>query len=378
MKYLLPVLLMLSINLSAQEADSLIQFKLLFVGDVMQHKPQIKAAEIVENKSYDYESCFKYVSPIIKKADLAVGNLEVTLPGKPPYQGYPQFRSPDDLAKGLRFSGFDMMVTSNNHSNDAGKTGVINTIETLKNYGFYQTGTFKNQEERDLFYPLIVHQKNFQLGFLNYTYGTNGLKTKYPTVVNYIDTAIIKKDLELTNLINPDFTIVIMHWGKEYKLIESQEQRDLTAWLFKNGADLVIGAHPHVVQPIKIHKNETTLTDNLVVYSMGNFISNQTKANTDGGIMVEIDLTKNIATNQTWLARHNYIPVWRYVQKDKKGQRHYFAVPVSAFENGNEQLLQMRSSDRAAMKAFAKKTREHLGNYDGVERVVELKEVLGN
>ena len=344
----------------------------------MQHKPQIKAAEISPNKSYDYESCFKYVSPIIKKADLAVGNLEVTLPGKPPYQGYPQFRSPDDLAKGLRFSGFDMMVTSNNHSNDAGKTGVINTIETLKNYGFYQTGTFKNKEERNLFYPLIVHKDNFQLGFLNYTYGTNGLKTKYPTVVNYIDTAIIKKDLALTNLINPDFTIVIMHWGKEYKLIESQEQRDLTAWLFKNGADLVIGSHPHVVQPIKIHKNERTLTDNLVVYSMGNFISNQTKLNTDGGIMVEIDLTKNLSTEQTWLARHAYIPVWRYIQKDKKGKRHYFAVPVSAFENGNERLLKMRTADRAAMKAFVKKTRTHLGKYDGIERMIDLSEVIEN
>lgn len=377
MKYLLLFLVSLSLNLTAQE-DSLIQFKLLFVGDVMQHKPQIKAAEISPNKSYDYESCFKYVSPIIKKADLAVGNLEVTLPGKPPYQGYPQFRSPDDLAKGLRFSGFDMMVTSNNHSNDAGKTGVINTIETLKNYGFYQTGTFKNKEERNLFYPLIVHKDNFQLGFLNYTYGTNGLKTKYPTVVNYIDTAIIKKDLALTNLINPDFTIVIMHWGKEYKLIESQEQRDLTAWLFKNGADLVIGSHPHVVQPIKIHKNERTLTDNLVVYSMGNFISNQTKLNTDGGIMVEIDLTKNLSTEQTWLARHAYIPVWRYIQKDKKGKRHYFAVPVSAFENGNERLLKMRTADRAAMKAFVKKTRTHLGKYDGIERMIDLSEVIEN
>ena len=377
MKYSFLVLLFLSTNLTAQE-DSLIQFKLLFVGDVMQHKPQIKAAEISPNKSYDYESCFKYVSPIIKKADLAVGNLEVTLPGKPPYQGYPQFRSPDDLAKGLRYSGFDMMVTSNNHSNDAGKTGVINTIETLKNYGFYQTGTFKNQEERDLFYPLIVHKDNFQLGFLNYTYGTNGLKTKYPTVVNYIDTAIIKKDLALTNLINPDFTIVIMHWGKEYKLIESQEQRELTAWLFKNGADLVIGSHPHVVQPIKIHKNEKTLTDNLVVYSMGNFISNQTKLNTDGGIMVEIDLTKNLSTEESWLSSHAYIPVWRYIQKDRKGKRHYFAVPVSAFENGNEKLLKMRTVDRAAMKTFAKKTRTHLGKYDGVERMIDLSEVIEN
>ena len=383
MKYFLSILILISSNLSAQE-DSLIQFKLLFVGDVMQHKPQIKAAEISPNKSYDYESCFKYVSPIIKKADLAVGNLEVTLPGKPPYQGYPQFRSPDDLAKGLRYSGFDMMVTSNNHSNDAGKTGVINTIETLKNYGFYQTGTFKNQEERDLFYPLIVHKNNFQLGFLNYTYGTNGLRTKYPTVVNYIDTAIIKKDLALTNQINPDFTIVIMHWGKEYKLIESQEQRDLTAWLFKNGADLVIGAHPHVVQPIKEYQGKTLqkegaiATKNLVVYSMGNFISNQTKPNTDGGIMVEIDLTKNTTTNQTWLSRHAYIPVWRYIQKDRKGKRHYFAVPVSAFENGNEKLLKMRTADKTAMKAFVKKTRAHLGKYDGIERVIDLSEVIDN
>ena len=341
----------------------------------MQHQPQIEAAEIVPNQSYDYESCFKYVSPIIKRADLAIGNLEVTLPGKPPYRGYPQFRSPDDLAKGLRLSGFDMLVTSNNHSNDAGKTGVINTIKTLKNYGFYQTGTFKNQAERDLFYPLIVHKNNFKLGFLNYTYGTNGIKTKSPTVVNYIDTTIIKKDLVLANLINPDFTIVIMHWGKEYQLIESRQQRKLASWLLKNGADAVIGAHPHVIQPIKVYQRADGLGDNLVVYSMGNFISNQTKPNTDGGIMIEMDLTKNIATNQTWLTRHAYIPVWRYVQKDNKGKRHYFAVPVSAFENGNEKLLKMQSVDRVAMKAFAKKTREHLRKYDGVEQLIELEEV---
>ena len=346
-------------TLFAQE-DSLLHFKLLFVGDVMQHKPQIKSAEIIPNKSYNYESCFKYVSPIIEKADLAIGNLEVTLPGKPPYQGYPQFRSPDDLALGLRLAGFDMMVTANNHSNDAGKIGVINTIKTLKSYGFYQTGTFKNQEERDLFYPLIIYKNNFKLGFLNYTYGTNGLKTKPPTIVNYIDTAIIKKDLDLANLIKPDFIIVIMHWGDEYQLIENKEQRDLAAWLFKNGADLIIGSHPHVVQPIKEFPTKGATGKKLVVYSMGNFISNQTKTNTDGGIMVEIDLVKNRQTNQTILAHHHYIPVWRYIQKNKKGKRKYFVVPISNYENGKEGLLQMTKADIAAMKQFAKKTRNRL------------------
>jgi len=342
----------------------------------MQHKPQIKAAEIKPNLSYDFESCFKYVKPIIEKADLAIGNLEVTLPGKPPYQGYPQFRSPDDLAAGLEATGFDVMVTSNNHANDAGKKGVINTIKTLKNYGFYQTGTFKNQKERNLFYPLIVHKNNFELAFLNYTYATNGLKTQAPTVVNYIDTTIIKKDLALAQLINPDFIIVIMHWGKEYHLNESKTQQKLATWLFENGADIVIGAHPHVVQPIKLYSFTEEEEEHLAVYSMGNFISNQTKPNTDGGIMVEVELVKNIKTNKTRLTHHHYIPVWRYVQENKSRKRKYFAVPVSAFENDEENLLKMSATDKAAMKYFVKNTRQHLGKSDGVERLIELKEIL--
>ena len=203
-----------------------------------------------KNKSYDYLPCFQYVRPILEEADLAVGNLELTLPGKPPYQGYPRFRSPDELAYALRVSGFDLLTTSNNHSNDAGKQGVIKTIETVKGYGFYQTGTFRNAEERELFYPLIVYKDNFKLAFLNYTYDTNGLPTRLPTVVNEIDTSLMKKDMETAKALRPDAIIVIMHWGLEYQLRESKTQRRLTKQLFDWGADLVIGGHPHVVQPI--------------------------------------------------------------------------------------------------------------------------------
>lgn len=351
------------------------RLNLLFVGDIMGHGPQIKSAELVKNERYDYLPCFKLVRPILDQADLAIGNLELTLPGKPPYQGYPQFRSPDELAYALRVSGFDMMVTSNNHSNDAGKIGVINTISTLKNYNFYQTGTFKNSEERELFYPLIVYKNGFKLAFLNYTYGTNGLSTKEPTIVNLIDTSLIKSDLKIAQQLNPDAIIVVMHWGLEYKLTESSEQRNLSEQIFGWGADLIVGSHPHVVQPIKqdsILQKDGSFKKVVVAYSLGNFISNQTKPNTDGGIMFEAELVKNLTTGKVSLGKNRYIPVWRYIHKDISGQSTHQVVPISAFENDESNVLEMTEKDKKAMKNFALKTRNHLNKYDSSERYINF------
>ncbi|MCB0574727.1 MAG: CapA family protein, partial [Saprospiraceae bacterium] len=131
--------LLLTAALPAQ-TDTL---RLLFAGDIMGHTPQIKSAEKTPNKQYDYTACFRYVRPIIESADLAIGNLELTLPGKPPYTGYPMFRSPDALAEALKEAGFDILVTANNHSNDSRGAGVISTINTVRGLGFQQTGTFK-------------------------------------------------------------------------------------------------------------------------------------------------------------------------------------------------------------------------------------------
>lgn len=363
----------------AQEStstDSIARLNLLFVGDIMGHSPQIKSAELVKDLKYDYLPCFKYVSPILEQADLTIGNLELTLPGKPPYQGYPQFRSPDDLAYALRVSGFDMMVTSNNHSNDAGKAGVINTITTLKNYGFYQTGTFTNLEEKELFYPLIVYKNGFKLAFLNYTYGTNGLPTQEPTIVNLIDTVLIKKDMELAKKLSPDAIIVIMHWGLEYQLEENSDQRLLTKKIFGWGADLIVGSHPHVIQPVKqesILQNDNSFKKVVVAYSLGNFISNQTKPNTDGGIMFETELIKNLNTGKVSLGNFHYIPIWRYIHKDSKGRATYHVVPVSAFETDDSNLLEMTQKDQQAMKSFASKTRNHLNKYDCSERYINFE-----
>jgi poly-gamma-glutamate synthesis protein (capsule biosynthesis protein) len=360
--------------------DDLSRLKLLFVGDVMGHGPQIKSAYNATTKTYNYMPCFKFVKPIIEGADLAIGNLEVTLSDQGTYTGYPMFRSPDALAEALKTAGFDILVTSNNHSNDNGVYGVTHTIDVLKNRGFYQTGTFKNQGEKDLYYPLIVYKNDFRLAFLNYTYDTNGLSTKAPTVVNLIDEATIKADIAFAEQLKPDAIIVVMHWGLEYQLNESKVQFDLAQKMFEWGANLVIGSHPHVIQPIKkvafTNENGEAQTG-LTVFSMGNFISNQQQPNTDGGLMVEIELTKEKGSNKAIIGDCQYIPVWRYVDKTdvKNPSGTYYVLPISAFEDGETTDLRLTSSAKTAMKSFGTRMRTHLGKHEGTERTVTMAEL---
>ena len=341
----------------------------------MGHDSQIASAEIEKDQLYDYSPCFEYIEPILKNADLAIGNLELTLPGKPPYKGYPRFRSPNDLALALRYAGFDMLVTANNHSNDAGKEGVLNTIATLDEYNFYHTGTFPNDQLRTAYYPLLVYKNGFRLVFLNYTYGTNGLPDQPPTIVNLIDEAQIEKDMEVARLLQGDAIIVIIHWGNEYQLNENDNQRALAQKLQDWGADLVIGAHPHVVQPIKeglrqLPNGQSKKT--VTAYSLGNFISGQRKVNTDGGLMFELELIKDRQTQDVQIGDHAYIPVWRYIQKDKSGKKTFRVIPISAFEKHPSNPLGMSDTDKAAMARFAKTTRNHLSRFDSKERKLSL------
>lgn len=366
-------------NLQAQHAATAdtVSLDLLFVGDIMGHDSQIASAEVVKDSMYDYTPCFEWVRPIIQKADLAIGNLELTLPGKPPYKGYPRFRSPDDLALALRHAGFDVLVTSNNHSNDGGKMGVINTILTLDDYYFYHTGTFQNQKIRDAYYPLIIYKGPFKLAILNYTYGTNGLPTKAPTIVNEIDEKQIEKDMAEAEALGPDAVIVIMHWGQEYQLNENREQQKLTDKIFDWGADLVIGAHPHVIQPVKtrpLPKDENKT--GLVAYSLGNFISGQRKTNTDGGLMLEVTLKKALSTGSTFVDTHNYIPVWRYIEKGEDKTSTYRLIPISAFEQNPTYKAKIPTAAWETMSAFAKRMRTHLGKHDSSERKLSLPDLF--
>ncbi len=271
-------------------ADTL---RLLFVGDLMQHQGQINAARTA--KGYDYSTCFEYVKEEIGRADFAIANLEVTLGGKP-YKGYPAFSAPDEYLTAIHDAGFNVLVTANNHSLDRGRAGLERTIQLIDTLKIPHAGTYVNAEAREKQYPLLLEKNGFRIALLNYTYGTNGIPVTPPNIVNYIDTMIIAKDIEASKALQPDAIIACMHWGIEYQSLPNKEQKFLTDWLLQKGVCHIIGSHPHVVQPIEVRTDSLTNDKHLVVYSLGNYISNMSARRTDGGLMVRMELVKDSTT----------------------------------------------------------------------------------
>ncbi|MDH6353812.1 poly-gamma-glutamate capsule biosynthesis protein CapA/YwtB (metallophosphatase superfamily) [Dysgonomonas sp. PH5-45] len=321
---------------------------LLFAGDAMQHQSQLDAAKIRGGGGYDYSSYFRHIQKKIESADISVVNLEVTLPGRN-YTGYPCFGTPDTFAVALKDAGFDVFLTANNHCLDKGKKGLERTISTLKRLQVKHLGTYTNNEEKELLYPAMIIKNGIRIAMLNYTYDTNGIKAQQPNVVNYIDKKQIQDDIERCKLMNPDIIVANMHWGEEYHLKQSKAQERLANFLINNGVRLVIGSHPHVVQPIDIRREGDSITG-IVVYSLGNFVSGMKAANTYGGMMVDIAISKD-QNNGVSIDTCLYSLV--YVHKPIVGGKPDFQlIPVEEYDNeaGKEKL---GADAFARMKQFA-------------------------
>lgn len=345
----------LSLSLCAQ-TDTL---RLLFAGDIMGHTVQIEGAETSPGQ-YDYEPAFRYIKPVLERADLAIGNLELTLPGQPPYLGYPMFRSPDALAPALKEAGFDIIVTANNHCNDSRAPGLIHTIDVLRDQGLIQTGTFKSRQERDLHYPLMVYKGRFKLALLNYTYGTNSVRIQAPTVVNLIDTVQMARDLQEARARQPHAVIVVMHWGQEGQRKENGEQRRLARFLIRHGADLIVGAHPHVVQPIRVESVDMpdgSRREALVAYSLGNFIAAQQTPGTEGGILFQADLLLRPNASRAEVGAYGYMPVWRYIREEPDGKMTVMTLPVAKYGQYSEAEPELPPAVKTAMLKFAEELR---------------------
>ena len=281
---MLPAVLFLSAtSVFAVSPDSI---SIFFAGDLMQHDAQIKAAKRMDG-SYDYSNSFAHVRSYIRSADIAVGNLEVTLGGTP-YRGYPAFSAPDEYLYAIRDAGFDVLMTANNHCMDRGVTGLRRTIKMVDSLRIKRAGTYIDKEDRIHNYPLLIEKKGFRIAFLNATYGTNGIPVKEPGTVNFIDRDQLKADILKARLMKPDIIIAFMHWGQEYKTMPSPEEVDLAKWLIALGVNHVIGSHPHVIQPVVLMGDSITPQKNLVAFSLGNYISNMSARHTDGGLSLKL------------------------------------------------------------------------------------------
>jgi poly-gamma-glutamate capsule biosynthesis protein CapA/YwtB (metallophosphatase superfamily) len=305
------------------------KFSMLFIGDIMGHDEQIWSAENRETHVYNYDDVFQYIKPVISGADITIANFEVTL-GGPPYTGYPQFSSPADLAAACRNAGIDYLVTANNHAADRGKKGIAGTINRLDSMGIPHTGTFLNAACRDSLYPLMISRNGTSIALLNYTFSTNGIVVPEPVIVNMLDKEMITRDVKKAIEKKADIVVLFLHWGTEYDTIPSKSQTDLTRYFQSTGVNLVIGSHPHVIQKMVRTTNESTGNEDIVVYSLGNFVSNQSKPKTDGGSMVRVEFTKkgdkysvsNAGYYLTWV----YTPIVKYRKK-------FLVLPCSEFEN---------------------------------------------
>tara|TARA_R110002072_G_scaffold266303_1_gene425177 strand:+ start:21912 stop:23279 length:1368 start_codon:yes stop_codon:yes gene_type:complete len=349
------------------------QLDLIFVGDVMQHDGQIEAAH---NKAfgggYEYDDGFKFIKPIINEYDFKIANLEVTLAGKP-FKGYPQFSAPDDLAITLKNAGFNVILTANNHSCDRGSKGVIRTLDKLDELELVHTGTFRNKEERDKNYPLILEENGMKIAILNYTYGTNGLSVEKPLIINYIDSSVVRKDVERAVALKADYIICNLHWGKEYRSLPDGYQKKWEAYCYKVGIDMVIGGHPHTVQPIQKKMNANN-EEQLTVWSLGNFVSNMQTRPTRGGVMVGVELEKKNEKVELGDVGYNLI----YVLKKKEGAiTQYYILPDFDYNKFRPGFIDAENRQRKNyfFGDSRKLYKEH--NIGAVESIVDENSALG-
>lgn len=319
-------------------------------GDIMGHGPVLKSV-LTDSGEYDFTKSFRYIAPYFSSYDFMVANLEVTLGGPEAgdYKGYPTFNNPDSLIDGLLYAGIDMVTTATNHSYDTGHDGFIRTQEVLKQKGMLYTGT--RLSETDANY--IVNEINgIKIGMINYTYevegskGTqkilNGIKMDEADGVlinsfNYskMDAFYSEVETAISNMRSEGAEIIMffIHWGNEYETNPSNTQKKIAQNLSNKGVDIIVGGHPHVIQPMNVLTAEDG-RKTLCIYSVGNSISNQRRyeinqspsGHTEDGIIFNVDIAR-WSDGTVGISDVNVTPLW--VSLDNiEGKNTYTIIPV--------------------------------------------------
>lgn len=360
--------------------DTFVHFRFLAVGDFMQHGDQIRAAYDPASGQFDYEPAFRYLQPLIDSADLAILNLELTLNDKNNFSGYPMFRSPDTLAHFIKAAGFDLLSTANNHTNDNFNYGLQHTLDVLDSLNLAHTGSFRDSSERKATYPLIYELEkdsvSLRLAVLSFTYGTNGIPTRSPGLVNLMDSLQIRADIAKAKAQKPDLIVALAHWGLEYQLQPNKEQQKWEAWLRNEGVQLIIGGHPHVLQPLA----QDSSSGHFTAYSLGNFISNQFRPNTDIGLVLELDFLKNRLTGELLPLGAHYIPLWRHIHHYKQKPVEdwiYTLLPISALLADSSNFAQLSEAEWKNMKTTYLRNQKNLAKGAGQERLLPANYWLG-
>ncbi|AFM03744.1 Bacterial capsule synthesis protein PGA_cap [Bernardetia litoralis DSM 6794] len=348
-------------------------------GDLMCHGSQYKTV-FEGNDTYNFLPVFEAVKPFLSAADVAIGNLETVLAGEGKnYKSYPQFNTPNAYADALKDAGFDIIVTVNNHTYDQGKAGVLRTLDELDKRNFTGVlGSYRTQEAQD---EIKVFEKNdIKYSVLAYTQFSNiTLRSSESHLFQLIDTVKVGQDIQKARKQGAEIVLIHYHWGAEYLPEPNSYQKMITEKTIQLGADVIIGGHPHVVQPLKKYKtqNNATLDSGIVAYSMGNFYSGQRKRYRHNGLILWLEMEKitekndkNEKVSKISLKNIAHLPTWVYYGKagnpSKNEYRIYPAqndsIPFSPFlsldtldfisKSGRAYLNQSRKDTDNALKMY--------------------------
>lgn len=325
------------------------EIAIVMVGDILLHTP-VAESGMQEDGSYNFDAVFENVKDEIAAADLAIVNQEVIIGGEElGITGYPSFNAPYELGDALVDAGFDVVLHATNHTLDKGSKGVKNCLNFWESSypDIVVLGMNESQEEQDN--PIYVYEQDgISVAILNYTYGTNGIPMPMdmPFAVNLLDEKKVTEDIKKAEEL-ADFTIVCPHWGTEYRLTPSAEQKRWINIFLENGADLVIGTHPHVIEPIEWVSDDNG-NEMLVYYSLGNFV-NWTSSSGEGianrmvGGMAEVTLCKN-EDGEVYISDYGVEPLVCHLREGTNGVTTYFLSDYSQ-QLASENMIIMQDSE---------------------------------
>ena len=306
-------------------AENGITMRMAVAGDIVAHTG-LNAEALRSDGSYDFTDVFSGAIPYLRAADFALADLETTFAGGEVFTGHPDFKSPDGLAESLSRFGIDMLVTANNHAMDAMRDGMIRTLNTIEREGMLHAGTYRTQSERNASQGVrVVNVNNIKLAFVSLTYGLNGRSiigspyitnlyaSDYTDLSEKIDYKFVQDYMKAARDTESDLIVVTVHWGEEYEREPNEIQLELADLFFAEGADIILGGHTHVPQPIELRDiidNEGNEKKGLVLFSLGNFVSTQNDPYTELTAIVNIDIEKNLDTGETYILDFDYVPMY--------------------------------------------------------------------
>jgi len=339
--------------------DSFRKLHIVIAGNIYKSQEQIKNAYDSSERKFDFAPELRHVNPIMNIGDIVLAQLKTSFQADPssPYS------APDEFALSIKYAGINHCMLANKNTMNIEKKSLVRTQKAMRVFDIQTTGAFSDNRERNGNYPLFIEKKGFKIAVLNYVAISRRPSISLDYVINQLDQNQIERDMKVARDQNPDYIIVYIDWGDNFQDYPSLNQETTAKFIFEQGADLIVGTFPNTVKKTELveHYYKGELRNKLVVYSLGNLISESTDDRSKAGAFLDIEIHKNNFTGQVKEGDIGFIPTWNHYDTIN-GKMRLQVLPVAAVEQG-DMYKNMAADEKKKMIQYAFQTRRTMGRY---------------